>query len=232
MILVFASSKGGVGKSTVCAALGAALAERGDRVLILDLDQNRTVDRWHRNAVATNNAVEGLTVEAVPATQFTDRMRDLCAQTTYDHVLIDLAGAREVTLFKAIARADLVIIPAQASAPDIREALVIVGDVKDIEETAGRKIPYRLLLTKMGPLRTRVSDFAYNELARLGLPLLSAIGERTAYREMFLSGDSPTRVDPENGAGAEILDLLERIEAAVGASAHIDALRARLEAAC
>ena len=232
MILVFASSKGGVGKSTICAALGAALAERGDRVLILDLDQSRTVERWHRNAIANSNVVDGLTVEAVPAAQFTDRMRDLGAGETYDHILIDLAGAREVTLFKAIARADLVIIPAQASAPDIREALVIVGDVRDIEETAGRKIPYRLLLTKMGPLRTRVSDFAYNELARLGLPLLSAIGERTAYREMFLSGDPPTRIDPNSGAGAEILDLLARIEATVGAIADINTIRARLEAAC
>lgn len=232
MILVFASSKGGVGKSTICAALGAALAQRGDRVLILDLDQNRTVDRWHRNAVANNNPVHGLTVEAVPAAQFTERMRDLSAESSYDHVLIDLAGAREVTLFKAIARADLVVIPAQASAPDIREALVIIGDVRDIEETAGRKIPYRVLLTKMGSLRTRVSEFAYNELARLGLPLLSAIGERTAYREMFLSGDPPTRVDRDSGAGAEVLDLLARIEATVGASANVDTLRARLDAAC
>ena len=63
MILVFASSKGGVGKSTVCAALGAALALRGERVLILDLDQNRTVERWYRKTAVNDIAVDGLTVD-------------------------------------------------------------------------------------------------------------------------------------------------------------------------
>lgn len=226
MILVFASSKGGVGKSTICAALGAALALRGDRVLILDLDQNQTIRRWSRKT-----SIHGLTVEAVPAAGFTDKMRDLSTQSLYDHVLIDLAGNREVTMLKAISRADLVIIPAQASEPDILEALVIVGDIKDVEETSQREIPYRLLLTKMGSLRTRVSDFAYSELARLGLPLISAIGERTAYREMFLTGEPPTRVDPGKGAGAEILDLLDRIEKIVSPAAESGDLRARLLAA-
>jgi cellulose biosynthesis protein BcsQ len=50
MIVSFASSKGGVGKSTICAAIGARLAGRGEEVLILDLDQNRTVERWGRKA--------------------------------------------------------------------------------------------------------------------------------------------------------------------------------------
>ena len=69
---------------------------------------------------------------------------------------------------KAIARSDLVVIPAQASEPDLREALVVVSDIKDVGEEKGAPIPYRLLLTKMPSLRTRVTDFAYQELARLG----------------------------------------------------------------
>ncbi len=208
MILVFASSKGGVGKSTTCAALGAALALQGQRVLILDLDQNRTVHRWSRKT-----AIAGLSVEAVTMGEFTSALRTRAGAGNYDHILIDLAGAREVTLFKAIARADLVIIPAQASEPDIREALVIAGDVRDVEDTAGRRIPYRLLLTKMYPLRTRVTDFAYAELARLGLPMFKTVlVERTAYREMFLNGDAPSEVERGKGAGAEIEALLDEIE--------------------
>lgn len=208
MILVFASSKGGVGKSTTCAALGAALALEGARVLILDLDQNRTVHRWSRKT-----AIAGLTVEAVSPTSFTSALKTHQGAGDFDHILIDLAGAREVTLFKAIARADLVVIPAQASEPDIREALVIAGDVRDVEDTAGRKIAYRLLLTKMYPLRTRVTDFAYAELARLGLPMFKTVlVERTAYREMFLNGDPPTRAEPSKGAGLEIATLLDEIE--------------------
>lgn len=55
MILVFASSKGGVGKSTTC----AALAHESARVQLLELDQNRTLYRWSRKF-----SVPGLTVEA------------------------------------------------------------------------------------------------------------------------------------------------------------------------
>src|SRR5262245_54906051 len=105
MIVCFASTKGGVGKSTVCAAIGARLAQRGEQVLILDLDYNRTLDRW-RKAKMT-----GLTVRAVERDRFTTVLRE--ATAVFDHILIDLAGAREATVLKAIARSDLVVIPAQ-----------------------------------------------------------------------------------------------------------------------
>ena len=90
-----------------------------------------------------------------------------------DHILIDLAGAREATVLKAIARSELVVIPAQASEPDLREALVIVSDIRDVAEEKGAPIPYRVLLTKMHPFRTRVTEFAYAELARHGLPIFA-----------------------------------------------------------
>ncbi len=50
MILTFASSKGGVGKSTTCAAIASALAMDGERVLLIDLDQNRTLQRWSKKS--------------------------------------------------------------------------------------------------------------------------------------------------------------------------------------
>lgn len=211
MILTFASSKGGVGKSTTCAAVAAALALQGARVLLIDLDQNRTVQRWAKKA-----PIEGLTVAAIEPKDFGAFFRDRAQSGEFDHVLMDLAGSREVTLFKALARSDLVIIPAQASEPDLREALVVAGDVRDVSETTARKIPYRLLLTKVFPLRSRVTDFAYAELARLGLPLFrTALVERSAYREMFLNGQPPTLSEPEKGSGIEIASLIAEIEAIV-----------------
>src|ERR1700704_4538196 len=101
MIVSFASSKGGVGKSTSCAAIGARLAQRGEQVLILDLDQNRTLERWGRKAT-----IPGLTVRAVERDEFTNIFRETTARGDVDHVLIDLAGAREATVLKAIARSE------------------------------------------------------------------------------------------------------------------------------
>ena len=207
MILTFASSKGGVGKSTTCAAIASALALNGETVLLIDLDQNRTLQRWSKKS-----PIAGLTVAAIDPKDFGALFRNSANTGEYDHICIDLPGNREVTLFKALARSDLVIIPAQASEPDLREALVVAGDVKDVRETTGRQIPYRLLLTKVYPLRTRVTDFAYAELARLGLPLFrTALVERSAYREMFLNGQPPTVTEAGKGAGLEITNLLEEI---------------------
>ena len=71
MIITFASSKGGVGKSTTCAAIASALALEGARVLLIDLDQNRTLDRWARKA-----PIDGLTVSAVEPQKFGAFFRD------------------------------------------------------------------------------------------------------------------------------------------------------------
>jgi len=212
MIITFASSKGGVGKSTSCACVAAELAREGARVLLIDLDQNRTLDRWARRA-----PFPGLTVTAVDTQKFSPFLREQEASGQYDHICIDLPGAREVTLYKALARADLVVIPAQASEPDLREALVIVGDIRDVGETTGRAIKHRLLLTKVFPLRTRVTDYAYAELERHGLPTFrTALVERAAYREMFLTGKPPTVTEPDKGAGLEIRMLLAEIKAIAG----------------
>ena len=182
MIVSFASSKGGVGKSTSCAAVGARLAQRGEQVLIIDLDQNRTLERWGRKA-----NMPGLTVKAIERDDFTNVFRETTLAGEIDHILIDLAGAREATVLKAIARSELVVIPAQASEPDLREALVIVSDIRDVAEEKGAPIPYRVLLTKMHPFRTRVTEFVYGELARHGLPIF-----RTVYgRARGLQGDVP-----------------------------------------
>ena len=207
MIVSFASSKGGVGKSTTCAAIGARLAARGEQVLIIDLDQNKTLDRWGRKA-----KLPGLTVLSSDRDGFTTLFRETVGAGTMDHILIDLAGAREATALKAIARSDLVVIPAQASEPDLREALVVASDVRDVSEERGVAIPYRMLLTKMSPLRTRVTDFVYQELARHKLPIFrTVLVERVAYREMFLTGTPPSAGD-RSGAGAEVAALTTEME--------------------
>ena len=216
LIISFASSKGGVGKSTCCAAIAAELAQDGDRVLVLDLDQNQTVARWGRKAKS-----DRLTVLAVPPDAFTRTFRDLKGGKDYDHVLIDLAGTREATLLKAMARSDLVIIPAQASEPDLREALVIVDDIRDVIEAGADHLKYRLLLTKLFPLPTRVTIFAHREIERHELDCFkTGLVERAQYREMFLTGLAPSEAQPKGKAAKEIAALVDEIKTIVAAGKH------------
>lgn len=154
-------------------------------------------------------------MRAIERDDFTTMFRETIAAGATDHILIDLAGTREATALKAIARSDLVVIPAQASEPDLREALVVASDVRDVAEEKGAPIPYRMLLTKMSPLRTRVTDFVYQELARHKLPIFrTVLVERVAYKEMFLTGVPPAASD-KGGAGAEVAALASEMEAIV-----------------
>lgn len=209
MIVSFASSKGGVGKSTTCAAIAAKLAQDGKSVLVLDLDLNQTVARWAKKA-----AMPGLEALALAPDDFSRVFREKVGDS--DHVLIDLAGTREATLLKAMARSDLVIIPAQASEPDLREALVIIDDIRDVVEAGAKDVQYRLLLTKLFPLPTRVTMFAHREIARHKmLRFKTGLVERAQYREMFLTGKAPTLAEPAGKAAREIIALCDQIEAVV-----------------
>lgn len=49
-VLAIANHKGGTGKSTVTVNLSAALAERGRRVLVIDLDAQGTATAWLRGS--------------------------------------------------------------------------------------------------------------------------------------------------------------------------------------
>ncbi|HRO48931.1 MAG TPA: ParA family protein [Hyphomicrobium sp.] len=212
MIISFASSKGGVGKSTTAASVAAGLALTGARVQVIDLDQAQALSRWSRKV-----AIPGLTIDAVAREDFTGYFLELFTGTPPDHVIIDLPGVREATVLKAIARSDLVIIPSQASELDLYEALRVVSDIRAVGQETGRGVPYRLLLTKVFPLRTRVTDYAYDEMERHGLPLFrTALVERSAYKEMFLVGTPPSVAEPNKGAGLEIGILIDEI-LAIGA---------------
>ncbi len=207
MKLAFASSKGGVGKSTTCACIAAALALRGDNVLIIELDQNKPLVRWSKKT-----GIRTLTVQPVSLDDFNDIYRKANRSGHYDHILMDVAGAREFSLFRAMSKADLVIIPSKPSPLDLREAIVTVKDLLDVAETKRRTIPYRILLTEVHPLRTKVESFIRDEVKNAGLDIFStSLIARTSYREMFLNGQVPTLSEPEK-AGEEIETLLEQIE--------------------
>lgn len=206
MIVSFASSKGGVGKSTTCAAVAAKWAQDGRSVLVLDIDLNQTVARWAKKA-----NMSSLEAIALAPDDFSAVFRNKAGR--FDHVLIDLAGTREATLLKAMARSDLVVIPAQASEPDLREALVIIDDIRDVVEAGASGVQYRLLLTKLFPLPTRVTAFAHREIARHDMARFkTGLVERAQYREMFLTGKAPTVAEPKGKAAHEIRALCNEIE--------------------
>lgn len=204
--ICFASSKGGVGKSTTCASVACAYAGAGESVMVLDLDQNETLNKWSKKL-----PFPGVTVEACP----TDKLSDAIAAANgkYDRLLLDLAGFRDVAIMLAFAKSNLVVIPSGTSVPDLMQAAQMVKDLADVSNTLGREIPYRLLFTRVLTLRSRVADHVMGLAETQKIKRFDGVmHERAAYKEIFLTPTVPTGADGDHKAGAEVRALLAEIE--------------------
>src|SRR5208337_339991 len=107
MIITLASSKGGVGKSTITGCLAGVWAADGDTVHIVDLDNNRTVSRWFADP---DRCPPNITVSAPDPSGLTEHLAELAATSNPDLILIDVAGTYERALTVAVARAHLTLI--------------------------------------------------------------------------------------------------------------------------
>ena len=209
MIITFASSKGGVGKSTSCVALAGAYAKAGGRVHIVDLDNNRTVSRWLADEKVRPSRI---TVSVPDPSILTEHLQEAARHYTPDVTLIDVAGTYERALTIAIARAHLTIIPACTTEADIFEAARIARHIQTMYAAFDRVPLYRLLATRVAPLVTHAQAHSFKEIARLKLPMLrTIIAQRAAYEEIGLSGLPPHYADalrPTTAKAIAELDLL------------------------
>ena len=189
-VITIASSKGGVGKSTACIMLAGLFTARGLGVHIIDLDENRTVQRWFMRHDAP---AIGLTVSAIAAAEFSSHLKELLAHANPpDLILIDVAGIYEKALLQAMGRSHLVVVPTQPSEPDIHEATKIVRDLADLNDNFGGSVPYRVLLNLFEPLDPHYQRHSVSEITRLGLARFETVlHKRAPYREAFMTGITP-----------------------------------------
>ena len=213
MIITFASSKGGVGKSTCCVALAGAYASAGQRVHIIDLDGNKTASRWLAD---DKTRPANISISAPDPQLVTEHLQETARLFAPDMILIDIAGAYEQALTVAIARAHLTIIPASTTEADIFEAARVARHIQTIFAAFGKIPLYRVLATRVAPLVTHAQAHGFKQIARLKLPLLkSLIAARAAYEEIGLSGLPPHYADPGRPTTAKAIAELDQLRAEI-----------------
>lgn len=221
MIITLASSKGGVGKSTLTGCLAGTWAAGGDSVHIVDLDSNRTVSRWFADAERRPSSI---TVSAPEPATLTEHLSELAASAAPDLILIDVAGSYERALTVAVARAHLTLIPAAPTEADIFEASRVARHITSVFEAFGRDPLYRLLLNRVQPLASGAQLYATLEIVRLRLPRLKTrVLQRAAYEELGLSGQPPHFADRKRATVAKAVEEFDAVRADIEAMFKADA---------
>lgn len=192
--IVFASPKGGAGKSTSAVLLVTELAQKGADVTILDADPNKPVSQWARRAGCPENLT---VVEAVFENSIIDEIDSAARKSAF--VVVDLEGTASLMVAYAISRADLVIIPTQGSQLDATEAAKAIKLIKQQERAFNKTIPYAILFTRTSSaIRPRTLQHIQEEFRKHGVRAFQTqILEREAYRALFSFGGTLESLNPK-----------------------------------
>ncbi len=183
--IVFASPKGGAGKSTSAVVLSCQLAQSGADVVIIDADPNRPVSKWARlEGRPANLAVVADVTEATVI----DEIESWAARIPF--VVVDLEGTASMTVAYAISRADLVVIPVQGSQLDAAEAAKAIKLIRQQEKSVWPPYPpCRPVHAHEHGDPPRLLGHIREELQAANVPIMTPqMHEREAFRAIFSFG--------------------------------------------
>jgi septum site-determining protein MinD len=233
-VITITSGKGGVGKTTIAANLGAALAEIGQKVVCIDADiglRNLDVVLGLENRIVYDlvDIVEGRCrlrqamirdkrlseLYLIPAAQKRDKtsvspsdMVRLCDELRLDHdwVIVDSPAGIERGFRNAIAPADLVYVVTNPEVSAVRDADRIIGLVE-----AEEKGPAKLIINRLNIDMVRRGDMLSTEdiVDLLAIDLIGIIPED---EKVVVSTNRglPISLDGKSQAGEALRNIAKR----------------------
>ncbi len=210
-VIVMASPKGGVGKSTCAVLLASEFARMGADVTVLDCDPNKSLSRWASHGLPTGVSLKSEVgrSEVVPVIRSADGDGKI--------VIVDLEGVASQLVSRAISHADLVIVPMQPTALDAEIGSEALALVREEEEALARSIRHAVVLTKTtAAVKSRVQKELEEQLREAGIDLIEPpLVARAAFSELFAYGGDLTTMmkDPEMVTGGRIDKALNNAQA-------------------
>lgn len=172
VIVVLASQKGGVGKSSLSRALAVVAARAGLDVVVADLDpQQATVIEWAKTRVA-GKVARKINVEGF------DTVADALGVEDCDLLIVDTPARANRETLEAAKRAHLFVQPSAGSLDDLRPAILLFHELKRAGIPAERLM---IALTRILSRNEEVAARSYVECAGYAV-LPGWIREHAAYR--------------------------------------------------
>ena len=227
-VIVFASSKGGVGKTTSALALACVLTHHGAATTLIDADPNAPLALW------AQRFPDGVPPSLTVKTAFRTDVAEIIDSAADPFVIVDLEGSRNEEVSVAIGRADLVLIPMKGNQLDADEAVNVIKVIRKQETIFRRKIPFRVFLSQTSPvIMDRGMRDICAQMRENAIPMMrSAMVERSAFKVPFRLGGTIyelSELEAKNPEAAirnaesfaqEVRDVLLGVEVPEEVSAH------------
>jgi cellulose biosynthesis protein BcsQ len=207
-VIVFASRKGGSGKSTLTAHIAAHVHKSSRPCLLIDADPQGSLTLWHglrgTGEPILKNGVRGVS-EILKA-----------AKRDYDWAFIDTPPTVAATVSDAIKAATLVVIPTRPTVFDLTAVR------ETIEICRGARKPYAVVVNaapvKREDQEAPIVSEAREGLAKLRVPVWGGqITQRTNFSISLATGEGAREYDADSAAAAEIGRLWTAITKSVQA---------------
>lgn len=180
--ILVASSKGGVGKTTIATHLAAQSALDGRRTALVDADPQGSSTRWAQRRAGLDSAV--LPLDGTVA----GWRRHVPADT--DLVVIDAAaGAMAGDLGSFLERADVVVVPVLPSVLDIEATVGFLDTLAKNARVRRGELRVGLVANKLKPW-TNTSQQALELLRQWPYPLVAQLRDSQAYAVLVGLGKS------------------------------------------
>lgn len=191
-IITIANRKGGAGKSTCAAHFALEATNRGLKVILMDLDPQKTLEQWWEKREEENPYFAD-----VSATSLEDKI-EMIKQKGFDLCIIDTPGDTSANSTYGIKAADLIIIPSKPTSPDLRSIGRTIGMVKEYKK------PFIFVITQ-AISRSNIALEAASVLSEFGSLAPSTISNRVSYANAMSNGTSARATDKN---AAEELDQI------------------------
>jgi chromosome partitioning protein len=193
--IVLATQKGGAGKSTLAIGLAVAALEDGQRVALIEADQQGTISNWARRRALSEPRIDrvGSSIEI-------ERALLVLNHNGFALTLVDTPATNNVLSSRAIGAADLCLIPARPSPADVEAALPTLATVRKLDK------PFAFVLNQTPARSYRISEAA-TALNAIGVLALPYIVLRNDHQDALGAGYGVTEFAAAGKAAEEIRRL-------------------------